>query len=445
MAIDRFSGEHAHADQRAIAAFERAVWNILAHRPDTASALGEATTAAPDFVAAHALRGFCGVSLARSETIVDAREQLATARAALRSGAATASETALVDALALAVDGRLRAAADRFDAHLAEKPHDLLALKLSHALRFMSGDARGMLNTTQAALKSWSKTMDGYGFALGCHAFALEENGRLLEAERAGRDAVGLEPCDAWGAHAVGHVYEMTNRTKDGVRWLEQTRPMWAECNNFGFHMAWHLALYHLADGRADIALQIYDSHVRPTSTDDFRDVANAVSMLWRLRQESVDVGGRWNELAELARKRARDCSLVFASLHHLLTTIAVGDQETAGVILAAMAQNALSHASDQARVARDVGVELAQVLSSPTQSRRPAATLNRIAAQLDALGGSRAQRDVFLRTLALMTADAGETRAFDAIARLRGKTSSDRFEAGARARMGESPSLKVA
>ena len=174
MIEDRFGGRHSQAADPAVAAFERAVWNVLAHRPDASIALDEATALSPDMVAAHALRGFSGVTLARRETIAAARDAYAHARALFEWQGGSAGERTLVEALELAVAGRLLDAAARLEAHCEQAPRDLLAFKLAHALRFMGGDARGMLASAHDVLKHWSADLDGYGFVLGCHAFALE-------------------------------------------------------------------------------------------------------------------------------------------------------------------------------------------------------------------------------------------------------------------------------
>ena len=113
----------------------------------------------------------------------------------------------------------------------------------------MLGDASGMLASSARILDRWSPSGAGYGFLLGCHAFALEELGHFEAAERIGRRAVEIEPADAWGLHAVGHVYEMQGRTGQGIAWLEAARPAWSRCNNFTFHIAWHLALFQLERG----------------------------------------------------------------------------------------------------------------------------------------------------------------------------------------------------
>uniref|UniRef100_UPI0019547FED hypothetical protein n=1 Tax=Enterobacter hormaechei TaxID=158836 RepID=UPI0019547FED len=89
---------------------------------------------------------------------------------------------------------------------LDDSPRDLLAFKLSHALRFMGGDRAGMLAASTRFERRWSAATPGFGFVLGCHAFAIEETGDYATAERLGRRAVEIEPDDAWGIHAVSHV-----------------------------------------------------------------------------------------------------------------------------------------------------------------------------------------------------------------------------------------------
>jgi len=146
------------------------------------------------------------------------------------------------------------------DQILQRNPRAFLPAKIAHALRFMLGDAPGMLAASARVLRRWPGRAPGYGSLLGCHALALEETGDLDAAERTGRLAVELEPDDAWGLHAVSHVHEMQGRTREGIAWLEASRPVWTGCNNFSFHMAWHLALFHIEAGDHDRVLAIYDA-----------------------------------------------------------------------------------------------------------------------------------------------------------------------------------------
>ena len=288
------------------------------------------------------MKGFANLILAREELLAPARQAHADARAALRTLAGgTADERMLVAGLGEAVEGRFARAAMVLDQILQRNPRAFLPAKIAHALRFMLGDAPGMLAASTRVLRRWPAGAPGYGFLLGCHALALEETGDLDAAERTGRLAVELEPDDAWGLHAVSHVHEMQGRTAEGIAWLEGSRPVWTGCNNFSFHMAWHLALFHLETGDHDQVLAIYDTQVRPHPTDDFRDVANAVSLLWRLEQEGVSVGARWGELGAIAMRRRRDTTLTFASLHNLLALIAMGEIDAAWELVDALATSA--------------------------------------------------------------------------------------------------------
>ena len=437
MIADCFSGRHATDCAKSVAHVEAAVRLIAEHRLGSADELQAALSCDEDLIAAHALSGFGAVLLARAELLGPARRSLDASKTAMaRKRVASGSERALVQALEKAVDGHLLAAAAVLEAHLDDEPRDFLALKLAHSLRFMSGDLSGMLATTYKVLPAWSRDTPGMGFLLGCHAFGLEEAGEFDAAERCGRLAVAIEPRDAWGLHAVSHVHEMQGRTADGVDWLEQSRGVWTRCNNFSSHVAWHLALFYLERGDATRTLALYDEEIRAVRTEDFRDVANATSLLWRLGQIGVPVGDRWDELSDIARRRVNDTTLAFATLHHLLALVAAGEGDAADDLLSALEIRSASREGDQADVAACVAVDLARALID-LRGSISGFDLARIAEATPRLGGSHAQRDVFVRTLAMAAADAGETDAFERIMKLRSRLRrADRLSSLATARL---------
>lgn len=390
------SSENSNAEK----AFGEAVFGLAAHRPSTGVALQATIAADPDHVAAHALKGFANLILARSELLPNAQAALADARAALaHNSGGTADERILVGALASAVRGSFSEAIDALDEGFADRPAMFLPFKLSHSLRFMIGDGSGMLATSTKAVEGLDLVEPMAGFVLGCHAFSLEESGRYDDAMRVGLEAVSLEPNDSWGLHAVSHVFEMRGQTNEGIDWLEDSRSAWSRCNNFSFHMAWHLALLHLERGEHERVLQIYDDEVRPQPTDDFRDMANAVSLLWRLNQVGVHVGSRWVELAEIARSRRNDTTLIFAALHNLAALVAVGDRTGTAELVAEIEAKALS-TGDQARVAAEIGVPMARILAD-TGAPSDRQMLDRMMINLAKVGGSNAQRDFFVLALA--------------------------------------------
>lgn len=256
----------------------------------------------------------------------------------------------------------------------------------------------------------------------------MGESGDYAGAERLGRDTLDRALDDAWSLHAVAHAHEMTGSADVGAGWLEAVRPAWTGCVGFGFHVAWHLALFHLELGDHARVLELYDTEVRPAPTEDVRDVANAVSLLWRLRQEGVAVGRRWDELAAIAQRRRGETELLFGTLHNLLALLAVGDLAAAEALVDAIADEAAG-GRDQSAVARRAGLPLARALLALAR-RRASPGLDRLARQLQPLGGSHAQRDVWVRTLADAAAASGDLEALVGIraARraLRGQDRSD-------------------
>lgn len=428
---DKYAGAHSSCHPVAVAAYERAVLEFAAQRP-CMSSLDAALQIEPQMPAALAFKGLAGVLTGRSGGVFAARAACSAVGAALASAdGGTANERALAKALQAGAAGRLKRAAFHLEQHLECHPQDLLALKLAHALRFMTGQPDEMLRTSTAVLPSWSDTTPGYGFFLGCRAFALEETGDFTSAEETGLMAITHQPDDMWGLHAVAHVMEMTGRTREGRALLGGAQTRWTGCGVFGQHLVWHLALFHLAEGDRDGALALFDAQIRLVGDGDFRDVANAVSLLWRLEQEGVEVGARWEIAHEIARQRRLDTTYAFASLHYLMALLGAGDMTAAQECVEAMRRNARGNASDQSVVLARVGVPLADLLLSIARHKPSRQRLEQLACDLPMLGGSRAQQDVFLRSLMVMAAQSNNGLALSSLSAMRSSNRVvDRFQA---------------
>jgi tetratricopeptide (TPR) repeat protein len=269
-------------DPKAVAAWNSMVTAFLAHGASTPEHLGEVLTREPDFAIGHATRGLFYALLARRELdpAIDAAWR---AGARIVEAGADARTRGFVEALGACRLGDFTRAVEILGRVQAAYPKDALAMKLGHALRFILGDARGMRRALEGAEAAFGADHPHYGYLLGCRAFAMEETGDYANAERLGRRGLEIAPDDAWGLHAVAHVHDMTGRAEEGVRWLSGKSARWEHCNNFGYHVWWHLALFYLDKGATTLALELYDERVRPTRTDDFRDIANGASLLIRL------------------------------------------------------------------------------------------------------------------------------------------------------------------
>ena len=377
---------------------EHALCGFLGHRADTGQRLEHALASDPQLVPALCMQGFAYKCLARRDFESEAWSKLHAARQALAARGGSDREHGLANALELWCLhdplGAARALAQILRAH----PRDVLAFKMHHALNFMLGRSNAMRAASEATLGAWHPSVPSYGYVLGCHAFALEETGALTEAEIIGRRAVECEPLDAWGAHAVAHVFETQDRPEQGLAWMDQVEPALAGCNNFAGHLAWHRSLFLVQRGELDAALKLYDAKIAVHVGRDYRDVCNGSSLLWRLEQEGCAVGDRWERLAELARARLGDHSLGFADAHYVLALAAAGDLGAAARFVTSMRTQAREHDDFNARVTAEVAVPVSEgiVALAARRSVEAARTLLPVSGACLRLGGSNAQRDIF-------------------------------------------------
>jgi tetratricopeptide (TPR) repeat protein len=389
-------------DGAARAEWDAAVRAFLRHGRETPEHLSATLTRAPGFALGHAAKGLFTLLLGRSELTAPARASLAAADAALAGAGGTRRERAHVEALRAWLEGRPTRSVEILGGVLEETPEDALAMKLDHAIRFVLGDRHGMERTMRRVMPAYAEDHPAAGYARGCLAFALEETGQYAEAERAGRAALERAGDDAWGLHAVAHVYDMTARNAAGIAWLEGQTARWAHCNNFAEHVWWHLALFHLDEGRHERVLALYDERIRAERTDDYRDIANAASMLTRLEIEGVPVGDRWEELADLAEGRVEEGCVVFADLHYLLSLGGAGRAEAAERLVARLAEDAARGDHDMHEVAAVAGHPAARGLAAYRAGAWDLAfeSLRAVRPVLGRVGGSHAQRDVFSRVM---------------------------------------------
>ena len=394
-----FGGLPTTLPAEAVSHWDATVRGFLAHAAVTPEHLGRTLAAAPDFAQGHAARGLFCLLLGRREMTATALEARDAARAAAGRCPPNAREAAYLDALDDWLGGRPSACAARLEALLADHPRDALAMKLVQAIRFVLGEARAMRASAEAVLPAWDDH-PALGYLKGCHAFTLEETGEHAAAEATGRAGLALAADDAWGLHAVAHVYDITGRPQAGLSWLSGREGAWAHCNNFRFHVWWHIALMELDLGHYDAALALYDDRVRAEPTDDYRDIANAASLLARLEIEGVAVGDRWEELARLAEGRTGDGCLTFADLHYELALIGGGREAATGRLLSRIARDAHRAETEIDRVMARPGLSAAAGLEAWGEGRHAAAFLNLSAARRDMqrIGGSHAQRDIFER-----------------------------------------------
>jgi len=406
MLTDIFGSDVSLETPAAVDSWNKMQLGFLAHAAVTPTHLADVLEREPNFALGYAAKGLFCMMLGRKELVQTALEAEQAARLALKSVFSTARERGFVEALSLWLAGRPIAARDRIEDILQLYPQDSLAMKVSHAISFILGDANTMRASVEQVLPSYDEHHAGRGYLLGCHAFTLEETGDYSQAEIAGRKGMLQAPDDAWGLHAIAHVYDMTGNAKAGIEWLDDREDAWAHCNNFRYHVWWHKALMYLDQGEIDKVFHLYDTEVRKDCTDDYRDISNGTSILSRLELEGIDVGNRWEELADLSENRTQDGCLIFADLHYMLAL--VGDSRSGAIksMMARMHKDAKNSKTDMEKTIAAPGLAAAAGLEAYGDADYKKAFLNLAKARgtMQLAGGSHAQRDVFER----LTIDAG-------------------------------------
>lgn len=389
------------ASADAVRLLDEAIDAYVGARVDTRHRLDAALAADADFTLAHCVDGYLRMLSSKREGREQARRAVARAREAAFRQPPSPRELRHVDALSAWSRGDMRGATVHWIAILREHPLDLLAIKVSQFVLSYLGESEAMRDLLAGVLPHWDAAMPGYGYVLGCSAYALEEAGDYVQAERLGRRAVELNPCDIWAAHAVAHVAEMEGRRREGIAWIADAASHWQGCNNFAFHLRWHEALFRLDLDEHERVLDVYDREVRAEHSDEYLDIANAVSLLWRLEQTEVGVGGRWRELAERARGHIDDHSLVFVDLHYLMALAAAGDVTAVEQFLGSCERFA-TEASTEANVMADVGLPLARAVVAHRRGEfgRVVDLLLPIHGSFRRVGASHAQRDLFEQLL---------------------------------------------
>ena len=389
------------ASPKAAAAFDHLVTGYLTFRVDTPDRLEAVLEADPDFALAHCMKGYFAM-LAFKQAVVPVAFQAARTAQSLATGA-TPRERSHIAAMTAWTEGELDRAIATWESILRDHPHDVVAFRLAHFVNFWLGRPQDMAASVERVIPAWSEDMPGYVSILACRCFAQEETGNYFAAEPYGRRAIELDPGDLWAAHAVAHVLEMQGRRSEGIQWLTTLAPHWEGAHNLQHHLWWHCALFMLEHGDHAAVLELYDTRFRNlagpltvASPDAYIDVQNSASMLFRLQRLGVDVGNRWEELADKAEARIGDCLSAFTLPHWVMALTATGRTAAAKRMIEAMRIFANGRGTVPPLV-RDYVLPIAEAQLAHAAGRHAeAVALMRPAiGGMYQLGGSHTQQDV--------------------------------------------------
>jgi tetratricopeptide (TPR) repeat protein len=399
MPTDAYGLTVTTASPAALATYDRAVRALLGWQADALDLFRAAIAQDPGLALAHAGAAIC---LFLEERFAETKAATESARAAVAGQ--SERERRHVEAVALWTSGKADEAAQAMRAHLVEYPRDVMVLQRLYYVYFWQGRFPEMLEATTALVGHYP----GESFALGLHAFALEEGGRCDEAIRTAEAALALNPADAWGVHALAHALYESAAFDSGLTRLPPAIDPCRGLNWFRNHLLWHLALMHFASGDYERAAEMSRTVFEQAPSSIAGDLHDSISLLWRMELAGRPMRERWAPFVAIARERMTRQGLAFHVAHVAMALAAGGDWAGAEQHLGMVRDRA---PKDRTGLVGDVLVPLVEGVHAFARGdyARTVARLEPLRPRIVELGGSRAQRDVFHDTLFEASFRAGD------------------------------------
>jgi tetratricopeptide (TPR) repeat protein len=319
----------------------------------------------------------------------------------------TRRERQQIEAISFWIQGQERQALARLKEHLAEFPRDALLMRLAHLLYNRGCSSVGEANFPPVFLAllhdSASHCEDNWAF-LAEYAWAHHETGAIDEAMRLAQRSLALNPTNAVAVHSVAHVYFERGDAAAGAEFLRN----WLngfDCPASSYvHLSWHLAVFELALGQYQRAIERYAQDIRPyVVAKSMATLPDSASFLWRVQmysgnQPSPPLMPPWEEVRTLSTPMAEKPGFAFQVAHAALALAASNDQDALTMML-----DQLRRTAEQGDpFTRDIVVPLVQGIVDFAQGEyaKSAQLLEPVCPQLVRIGGSHAQREVFEDTL---------------------------------------------
>ncbi len=388
------------SDPELSAALEPLMEDFCAFRGDPVAGAGKILEAQPDFIMAHIFKA--ALLTQAMETRIYGEMLTSVEAAEALWPKANERERGHIKALRAWVDGDFFGAVQSWEEVLVLYPLDLLALSMIHLTDVLLGDVVGQRDCVARVFPLWDESIPGYEFVLAYYSFGLEENRDFADAEECGRRALAIRPGHPYAIHAVAHIMEMQGRQSGGIWFMTSREKDWAE-SNFRNHLWWHLSLFHLDLDQTDRVIEIYDHHLRSgESHGDKYEELDAAALLWRLKLMNVDVGDRWQELADKWSGSVEDTLYAFNDVHAMMSFVSAGRQQAAQRMLNAN-ERYCEHASDaNVAMSREIGIPFLRALQDFHLELYDDCVerLLPVRYRTHRLGGSFAQRDMIGWTL---------------------------------------------
>jgi hypothetical protein len=393
----------------ALQAYNDGVALMLAAWPDAGERLDAAIAADPDMALAHAARARQYAILAQP---AKARAAIATATGLVAANG-DEREISHVQILSLALNQQPQAALAQALAHLEAWPADAVILSLPLG-PFGLMAFSGMWGHEQARIELCARSQSAYGpddwWFLTYAGWSLAENGEVARGRAMIEQALALRHDNANGVHALAHALFEAGAAQEAERLVTGWLPGYARHGVLHGHLAWHVALLALEAGDTDRALALFTDHVRPAVSQGMaiNIVSDGASLLWRLGAYGHHVpDDLWREVADFGDAAFPTAGHAFIDAHMMMLAAARGDQAGLEKRLSALETLIKADALGAGPVAPAIGRALAAFAQGDYAAC--VAGLEPMSGQIERIGGSRAQREVFEDTLLVALMRSGQ------------------------------------
>lgn len=375
---------------------------LLGHRPGAADRFARASEEDGGFALPYAVRAY---TLWATGDVGAAAAEIGAAQA--RLGGVSARERGHVELVAARI-GNEPGVLDRMRSHVAAFPTDALILRLAYFATVFGGrehperDAHALLASVAPAYG------DDWWF-MGLFALSHEELGQVGRARELAEAAMAGDGGGCSGAHPLAHVLYAGGAHREGRAFLGPWLRGYERAAPFRAHMAWHLALFALAEHDRAGAYQVWRDDILAAPAQSYALLDDMASLLWRLALAGHPVADRdWQEACARAEPSLHRPGFAFRDVHAALAFAGAGDDESldrlhraqlelaehghpvAGTVVAPVVEGVAAFAGGDFRTA-----------SERLAAARPSLTR---------LGGTRSQREVFDDTLLAAYLEIGAT-----------------------------------
>jgi len=407
--LDRGGLPISAGSDAAAAAYREGVDLVLSAWTGGAEALDRAIAADPDFALAHAARARVHTLFAET---AKAREAIGRAET-LVAARGDDRERSHVAAIALATRGNAKGALEQVLAHAGQWPRDSFILGMPLGAFGMFAFS-GMAGHTQAGVDLCERAAPHYDedwWFSTVRGWAHTENGNVAHGRRVTEQAFALRRDNANVVHTLAHAMFEDGSGPEADALITDWLPGYDQAGILHGHLSWHQALVALEAGDADRALGIYGQRVRPavTAAVPINVVSDGAAFLWRLDAYGHGAPRElWGEITDYAATVFPHPGFAFVDAHLALIAAAGGDG--AGIETRAAAIE--SRMAEGLFPAGPVGPAICRGVLAFAQGDYGAcvAALEPVAPDVERIGGSHAQREVFEDTLLQAWLRSGET-----------------------------------